>query len=142
MPGWAPRGVSLYSVQTGIIAWSASRYHSCSVDLNVDAPMLRSSAQAARQFALVQNLDVGLVDRLVEVHGRIRAPTLLLWGEHDPIFPLAKARAMASQFAGGASLEVLPGGKTFVHEEQPDAFARWARPFLLRAFEQGGGRQA
>jgi haloalkane dehalogenase len=99
------------------------------------APMLRSPRLAASQFALVRNLDVGLVDRLGEVHRRIRAPTLLLWGEHDPIFPLAKVSAMAREFAGGARLEVLPAGKTFVHEEQPEAFSAHARPFLLAALE-------
>jgi pimeloyl-ACP methyl ester carboxylesterase len=99
------------------------------------APMLRSSALAARQFALVRTLDVKLVDGLRSTHGRIRAPTLLIWGEHDPIFPPTKARAMLSQFAGGAELEVLAGGKAFVHEEQPDAFVAHAKPFLLRAFE-------
>jgi haloalkane dehalogenase len=99
------------------------------------APMFASRALAARQFALLRNFDVALVDRLDEVHGRIRAPALLVWGERDPIFPLARARAMAAQFAGGARFEVIAGAKTFVHEEEPMAVARLALPFLLEACE-------
>jgi haloalkane dehalogenase len=94
-------------------------------------PLLRSPEVAARQFELVRRFDVGVIARLAEVHRRIQAPTLLVWGEQDPIFPLAKARAMLPQFAGGARLEVLAGGKTFVHEEKPAALAALARPFLL-----------
>lgn len=99
------------------------------------APMFASRALAARQFDLLRNFDFALIDGLREVHGRIRAPALLVWGEHDPIFPLAKARAMAAQFAGGARFEVIAGGKTFVHEEEPAALARVALPFLLEACE-------
>lgn len=100
------------------------------------APLLASHARAAGQFALVRNLDVALLDEMAVVHAKIGAPTLLIWGEQDPIFPLHKAQAMVPQFAGGAELRVLPGGKTFVHEEQPDAFLAHALPFLTGAFEQ------
>jgi haloalkane dehalogenase len=97
-------------------------------------PLFRSRELAARQFELVRRFDVALLARLDEVHRRIHVPSLLVWGDQDPIFPIEKARAMLPQFAGGARLEVLAGGKTFVHEEQPAALAALARPFLLEAF--------
>ena len=37
------------------------------------------------------------------------APTLMIWGDRDPVVPLARARAVAADIAG-ARLEVLPAG--------------------------------
>jgi haloalkane dehalogenase len=71
---------------------------------------------------------------LPEVHARITAPTLLIWGEADTFFPLRGAREMQPQFKGGAQLETIPGGRLFVHEDHPDTFAELARQFLARCF--------
>jgi haloalkane dehalogenase len=57
-------------------------------------------------------------------------PVQLIWGEDDPFFPLAGARRMLAQFAGGARLEVIPRAKLFAHEDHPAEFAALARPFL------------
>jgi haloalkane dehalogenase len=97
------------------------------------APLLRSGAVRRERFALLRAFDPALVDGLPAVHERVTAPTLLIWGEADPIFPLAKARGMVGQFGGSARLEVIPGGKAFVHEEHAEEFAAHARPFLLGA---------
>lgn len=100
------------------------------------APIVQSQRVAQSQLALLRAFDQTLIDRMNETHRRITAPTLLLWGEQDPIFPLRRARQMVDEFAGGATLEVLAGGKAFVHEELSDAFATHAGAFLTRAFAQ------
>jgi pimeloyl-ACP methyl ester carboxylesterase len=72
----------------------------------------------AGQMALLASFDFAFVDRLADVHARIRAPTLCIWGERDPWFPVAKARAMLPQFAG-AELATIPGAKLFATRTTP-----------------------
>ena len=40
---------------------------------------------------------------------RLDVPTLMIWGDRDPVVPLAQARAVAAEISG-ARLEVLPAG--------------------------------
>lgn len=98
------------------------------------APMLESKRRAAQQFELLRTLDPRLVDELPEVHASIRCPTKLIWGSADPFFPLARAKTMLPEFKAGATLDVIEGGKLYIHEEQPETFANLARPFLRAAF--------
>jgi haloalkane dehalogenase len=93
-------------------------------------PMLQSKRAAIGQLALVHDFDWSVIDTLAEVHARIVAPTLLLWGDRDPWFPIERARRMTSEFRGGAELRELPG-KLFVHEELPHAWAKLALDFLM-----------
>jgi pimeloyl-ACP methyl ester carboxylesterase len=73
-----------------------------------------------------------MVPALREVHARLKAPALLIWGERDSFFPLDGARAMLPEFAAGAELAPIAGGKLYVHEEHPDEFAQLAAAFLAR----------
>ncbi|MEY4514859.1 MAG: hypothetical protein RLZZ450_6981 [Pseudomonadota bacterium] len=68
------------------------------------------------------------------MHAQLRCPTKLIWGSADPFFPLAKARPMLPEFKAGVTLDVIEGGKLFIHEEQPETFADLARPLLRAAF--------
>lgn len=95
-------------------------------------PLLAEPVRAASALAMLRRLDLAFFDGLADVHARIHVPTLLVWGDDDPIFPLPKLRAMLPQLVGGAELHVIPGGRTFVHEEQPEAFVAAALPFLAR----------
>jgi pimeloyl-ACP methyl ester carboxylesterase len=96
-----------------------------------------ANAEVARgQMALLQGFDFAFVDRLAEVHARIEAPTLCIWGDRDPFFPIEKARAMLPQFSGGARLVAIPGAKLFAHEDHPAEFASHARPFLARCLAE------
>ncbi len=83
------------------------------------------------QMGLLRNLDPGVLKTLPAVHARILCPTLCLWGERDPFFPVEKARAMLPQFAGGARLVSIPQGRLFVHEDHPEVFDAQAVPFLV-----------
>jgi len=86
----------------------------------------------ANQMKLLRSVDFDLVDALAEVHRRIHAPTLCIWGPDDPFFPVAKARAMLPQFAGAAELVEIPGARLFAHEDHPEEFLAHALPFLQR----------
>jgi haloalkane dehalogenase len=95
-------------------------------------PLLTSREVATGQMGLVRNLDFGLIDRLDEVHARIHAPVLCIWGTDDPFFPLPKARRMLAELPGGAELVEIAGGKLFAHEDHADAFAAHTLRFLAR----------
>jgi pimeloyl-ACP methyl ester carboxylesterase len=89
---------------------------------------------ARGQMGLLQGFRFEDIDRLAESHARITAPTLCVWGDRDPFFPIAKARAMLPSFAGGARLAAIPGAKLFSHEDHPAEYAAHAVPFLARCF--------
>ncbi len=98
-------------------------------------PFARPSV-ANGQLQLVKDFDIPLIDKLEVCHRDIAAPTLCIWGPGDPFFPIAKARRMLDQFAGGATLVEVPRAKLFAHEDHPDAFAKYAKKFLVDCFEK------
>jgi pimeloyl-ACP methyl ester carboxylesterase len=67
-----------------------------------------------------------LTDRLTE----IRAPTLLLWSDADPISPLSIAEFLASRIAD-ARLVVVPGGTHAFATERPAEVASMIRSHLM-----------
>jgi len=62
---------------------------------------------------------------------RIAAPTLVVWGDQEPLFPLEWADRIGEFFAD-ATLEVLPGIGHFTPLEAPDAVAGGVRRMLAR----------
>jgi pimeloyl-ACP methyl ester carboxylesterase len=61
--------------------------------------------------------------------GAIRAPTLLLWSDSDPVSPLSVGRFLAARIAG-ARLEVVRGGSHAFASERPDEVAPLVRRHL------------
>ena len=61
--------------------------------------------------------------------GEIRAPTLLLWSDADPVSPLSVARLLEQRIRG-ARLEVVPGGSHTFARERPDEVAALIRAHL------------
>jgi pimeloyl-ACP methyl ester carboxylesterase len=59
-----------------------------------------------------------LTDRL----GEVRAPTLLLWSDSDPVSPLPVARLLEQRIPG-ARLLVIPGGSHVFAHERPHEVA-------------------
>lgn len=59
----------------------------------------------------------------------LRPPTLLLWGDRDPVVSLASGRRCA-QHLPPARLAVVPATGHLPHEEQPEVFLELALPFL------------
>jgi pimeloyl-ACP methyl ester carboxylesterase len=95
-------------------------------------PLVASPEVARGQMALATQFDLGVLDRLDDVHRRIAAPALMVWGTHDPFFPLARMKTMLPELGGGATVVEIPRGKLFVHEDHAEAFGAAAEPFLAR----------
>jgi pimeloyl-ACP methyl ester carboxylesterase len=66
---------------------------------------------------------------LRELMHAIRIPTLLVWGENDPLVPLVYGEAMREEIAG-SQLVVIPHAAHVPMWEEPDAFVRAVLPFL------------
>ena len=60
---------------------------------------------------------------------RLAVPTLMIWGDRDPVVPLEQARAVAAEIPH-ARLEVLPAGHA-PQLGQPDRVAALLEEFAL-----------
>jgi pimeloyl-ACP methyl ester carboxylesterase len=58
-----------------------------------------------------------------------RMPTLLMWGERDPIIPVRHGRAAAEQIPG-SRLEVFPGAGHFPYRDEPRRFVKVLTDFM------------
>ena len=94
---------------------------------------LRDPRSLASQVRILRAFEPAVIDALADVHRRIHAPTLCIWGPDDPFFPVAKARQMLPQFAGPAELVEIPRAKLFAHEDHAEEFLGHALPFLQRS---------
>ena len=66
---------------------------------------------------------------LTERLGAVRAPTLLLWSDVDPISPLAVSEMLLARIPGARRV-VIAGGTHSFAEERPDEVAEVLRGFL------------
>lgn len=79
-------------------------------------PAYRADFPAAARW--ITELTVDHSERL----GELDAPTLLIWGDCDPISPIAVGQRLA-ELLPRAELTVIAGGTHAVAREQPDAVA-------------------
>lgn len=93
-------------------------------------PMLEDKTVFDRQIEILYSYKHDIVDELASVHPKIACPTLLVWGEHDPFFPVDDARAMCGQFGGPTTFEVIQSARLLVYEEHPERAAALTRSFL------------
>jgi poly(3-hydroxyoctanoate) depolymerase len=105
-------------------------------------PGQRASLPGVPDWFLDDRTD--LTDRLAA----IRAPTLLVWSDADPVSPLAVARFLAGRI-GGARIATVAGGSHSFARERPDEVASILRSHLARPDgsrarqrERGAGRSA
>jgi pimeloyl-ACP methyl ester carboxylesterase len=63
-----------------------------------------------------------LRERPPALQERVQVPTTVLWGEHEPLFPVAWSDRIGEFFAD-ADLRVLPGVGHFAPLEAPAAVA-------------------
>ena len=59
----------------------------------------------------------------------VRAPTLVLWGEHDEVTALEHSRQIADGIPG-AVLKTIPDAGHIANVDQPEAFNRHLAEFL------------
>ncbi len=86
-------------------------------------PELRAARPTAPSWLIDDRTD--LTDRL----GEIRAPTLLLWTDADPISPLSVARFLATRIKG-SRIVTLAGGTHAFASERPEEVASIIRTHL------------
>jgi pimeloyl-ACP methyl ester carboxylesterase len=93
----------------------------------VNRPGGMAAAHASLQFCS----DPVVIARNVRA---VRAPTLVVWGDGDKVFPVSHARRLADDIAG-AELVVIPACGHAPPEEKPADFVAAVAPFL------GGGER-
>jgi len=94
------------------------------------APHLASTDKLKRQIEILASYTTDLVDSVEPVHAALTCPTLFIWGEDDPFFPVEHAREMTAGFGGPTRFEVITNAKLLVHEEHPARFAELCSDFL------------
>jgi len=62
----------------------------------------------------------------------IKAPTLLLWGEHDRILPVAYADKFAKGIAGPTTVKIVAGAGHLAELDRPTEVAREILEFTNR----------
>jgi haloalkane dehalogenase len=95
-------------------------------------PIVESRRRMVGQNLALRGIEWSEVDRMVEAHGRLRMPVLLVWGEEDPTFPIEIARRIPHQFPNCAGIAAIPRAKLLVHEEQAELVSRTVMEFLTR----------
>ncbi len=92
-------------------------------------PRIALDALRAGPRTLLHATRALLADDVTTLLPRVSAPTLLIWGEHDPLTPVAQAQRMVSALPD-ARLVVLPRASHNPMVDQPDAFNREVLKFL------------
>ena len=92
-------------------------------------PLHESRDRCTAATKLLRSFDMQFVTDLTETHRKIDVPVALVWGDQDPFFPVARARAMVDQFPD-ATLDVIEGAGLFSHEERPAEVAQALLPTL------------
>ncbi len=79
-----------------------------------------------RTIVDVSGQRVGAADRL---YLAVAVPTMIVWGELDPMIPVAHARA-AHQAIAGSRLEIFPDAGHFPHRDDPRRFVEVLVDFM------------
>jgi pimeloyl-ACP methyl ester carboxylesterase len=98
----------------------------------VDVARLGAAEWRGEYRAALPDVPGWFVDDRTDLAGRlaeIRAPTLLLWSDADPISPPAVARFLAGRIAGARVVTVAGGTHAFA-SERPDEVAAIIRAHL------------
>jgi pimeloyl-ACP methyl ester carboxylesterase len=93
-------------------------------------PLIRSAERMAEAQRFLRRMDFSRLDEFAGLHRRLAMPTLFVWGDEDPTFPVDRARAMAGQFPAVAGFREVAAARLFVHEEHPDTVATMVGGFL------------
>jgi len=65
------------------------------------------------------------LDQLHDRPGRVTHETLLIWGEHDPVFPLEIGKRLEADMDGRATLRVVEKARHAPNLEHGELVARW-----------------
>lgn len=70
------------------------------------------------------------LDELDERPGKVTQETLLIWGEHDPVFPVEIGERLAAELPEGTRLRVVEGASHAPNLEHGELVAKWLVDFL------------
>ncbi|HEY6559552.1 MAG TPA: alpha/beta fold hydrolase, partial [Polyangiaceae bacterium] len=96
-------------------------------ELNSRAGSARAFARTVRDVIDWRGQRRNFLQRVSEVAKL--PPVLLLWGDRDALIPIDQGRAFAALLEG-AVFSTFEGSGHYLHNEQPEAFARAVRQFL------------
>ena len=99
---------------------------------------LREFERFSAIWAAVRNLRANGAFQIEDIE-RIRQRTLILWGEHDPLFSTSYALRLAEKI-NDSRLVILPGAGHLPNEEVPADFNQVVMDFLLGRIPTAGGR--
>lgn len=85
----------------------------------LDAP-LNSHQKIVGVFRYLKGIDWVLIDNFKELHGKIKANVLFLWGEDDKTFPIELGKEMTKQFNCRVRFETIKNASLLPHEEKPN----------------------
>jgi pimeloyl-ACP methyl ester carboxylesterase len=100
------------------------------------APLLASPRRLEGLTRYLGGATWPVVDAFERRHADIQAAMLLVWGEDDPTFPVARAREMTRQIRDCRGFVTVPRAKLLVHEERPRQVLDAVTPFLRDAAAQ------
>lgn len=92
-------------------------------------PTIAADAVRAGPATLYRSIRSILADDIRPLLPRVRAPTLLIWGEHDPITPVEDGREIQA-LVPGSHLVVIPDAAHNPMADRPAAFNRVLLAFL------------
>jgi pimeloyl-ACP methyl ester carboxylesterase len=104
----------------------------CATSGGVDVRRLGAAEWRDEYLAAQRGVPRWFVDDRTDLSGRlgtVRAPTLLLWSDADPVSPLAVGQLLAGRIPG-ARLEIVPGGSHTFANERPEEVAAAIRRHL------------
>jgi len=93
------------------------------------AALAASQATGDVQAAAAVGKGMYVSERLEDVCARITAPTLVLWGAEDKLFPAAIADLVVAH-TKGATKQIIPGASHFPHLDNPEVFNAAVATFL------------
>jgi pimeloyl-ACP methyl ester carboxylesterase len=115
---------------------------SCVTDEMVEGyatPLRRWAAKRAAVAAALQLIPEDL-DQITRRYNEMRVPTLILWGRHDPVVPLALGERLAKELPN-ARLVVLEKCGHVPSEERPEEALRVVLQFLEEGAEPGSANR-
>jgi len=83
-------------------------------------PVIDSLDKAIGAFKYLKGIDWKLVDDFENLHKKINARTLFLWGENDKTFPIKLGRQMLNQFGCHTEFVEIKNASLLPHEEKPN----------------------
>jgi len=93
--------------------------------------LARSLASGDAQAATAVGQGMFISPRLEDVAARIAAPTLVVWGQEDRLFPMAIADLVTGHIEGSRKL-IVPNASHFPQLDNPAIFNAAVSDFLER----------